>query len=262
MDLYDKTYLPLNTYAPLPIALTKQQKCVSCGVVFRECENIGRHLCRIHPGLKFVDSRTNRVSYSCCNYAPGSYGFDVNLLSRGCLQMDHQGALLINDAIDPRMQQLRSFGLLVMPKVILPLLMTRVMASTILYDSEHFSSDVFKHSFDVLEGVVASYHEKGLSATTYKETRLSCGDWASGLGISWEIDSLLRDLTIKSSASPLFCRLMPELNANKGEVVVRENDAIWKGSMPQRRDTSKITPVAIPFVIIARINNALDGAVK
>jgi hypothetical protein len=176
--------------------------------------------------------------------------------------MDHQGALLINDAIDPRMQQLRSFGLLVMPKVILPLLMTRVMASTILYDSEHFSSDVFKHSFDVLEGVVASYHEKGLSATTYKETRLSCGDWASGLGISWEIDSLLRDLTIKSSASPLFCRLMPELNANKGEVVVRENDAIWKGSMPQRRDTSKITPVAIPFVIIARINNALDGAVK
>lgn len=262
MDLYEKSYLPLNTYAPLPDALTKQQKCLSCGVLFRECENIGRHLCRIHPGLKLVDSRTNRVSYSCCNYSPGSYGYDVNLLSQGCLQIDHQGALLIDDAIHPRMLQLRNFGLLVMPKVLLPFLVTQPMSSAILYDSERPGSSpngVFKHSFDVLESVLALYQDKSLSATPYKEAKQTCGS-PPELAIAWEIDTMLRDLALKCSGSSLFCRLLPELSAHKKEEV-RENDAIWKGNVPQRRDTSKKIAAPIAFVIIARINEALDGSI-
>lgn len=262
MDLYEKSYLPLNTYAPLPDVLTRQQKCLSCGVLFRECENIGRHLCRIHPGLKLVDSRTNRVSYSCCNYSPGSYGYDVNLLSQGCLQIDHQAALLIDDAIAPRMLQLRNFGLLVIPKVLLPFLVTQPMSSSILYDSERVSSPngVFKHSFDVLESVLALYHDKSLSATPYKETKHTCGGSPTELAIVWEIETVLRDLTQKSSESPLFCRLLPELSAHKREEV-RENDAIWKGNVKQRRVTSKKIAAPIAFVIIARINEALDGSI-
>lgn len=268
MSIYDKAYLSLDTYAPLPSDMTRQQKCVSCGAMYRECENIGRHLCRIHPGLKLVDSRTSRVFYSCCNYEPHTYGFDANLLAHGCLQMDHISGRLVSEDMTHRAQQLRTFGLLVMPKVLTRFLTTRIIASNILFDSECVlpgSGDgVFRHSFDVLEHVVASYREKRLAATAYNSSSdaMSIVD-TSELSVTWPIQSILCDLTSKSRASPLLSRLMPELSYQTRSIS-RDCDAIWRGGL-QRPSTplnDESCAASIPFVIIARINTSLDGCLK
>lgn len=264
MSLYDKKYLPLGTYAALPDELTHLKKCVSCGASYRECENIGRHACRIHPGLQLIDSRSNRVFYSCCGYEPGTYGFKENLLALGCLQMDHQSACLVADDMVYRAQQLCSFGLLVMPKVLMPFLTAPIMSSTILYDSEHSTyTDSFRHSFDVLEQITSRYREKRLTSFAYKETRVTLECEQFEPSISWPIEKIQSDLNARSHSSSLFSRLLSPYTA-QGQTrnFSRECDAIWSGTRPSRKnedDVIKQICIAIPFVVIVRIHETLDG---
>jgi hypothetical protein len=161
------------------------------------------------------------------------------------------------------MQQLRSFGLLVMPKVLVSFLTTSVMSTNILYDSEHASVPltVFEHSFDVLESVASSYHEESLSSYAYKEMRVKADEHFDP-SVAWPIDEMLRDLSAKSLSSPLFCRLMPQVSKQTRNIS-RECDAIWQGSRVRKEQQSD-TPLclAIPFVIIARINDKLDGSLS
>jgi hypothetical protein len=116
--------------------------CVNCKQKFRESENMGRHLCSMHPGLLLSDS-ARRHYYSCCGLALESPLHRADAL--GCLALDHVSteeatadALLSTTSLTQRLDALCKFAVCILPAILLQHGITRPVNSSFLYDSaEH-----------------------------------------------------------------------------------------------------------------------------
>src|ERR1700761_9054839 len=69
---------------------TVTRRCINCNTEYKEMNNIGKLLCRVHPGLKLCDNDNNNY-YSCCGLYCNEF-INCNILSSealGCLYIDH-----------------------------------------------------------------------------------------------------------------------------------------------------------------------------
>ncbi len=104
------------------------RRCIQCKLTFNEIDNIGRHQCRLHPGIRLCD-RQKREYYSCCGiYADAYYdGLITSMDLAGCVAIDHmdetslpRGETQLNKTqLNTRLSQIKAFAVIVVPKAMI-----------------------------------------------------------------------------------------------------------------------------------------------
>lgn len=105
-------YNPISTVTPdiyniLPQEDIKENKCVNCGNIYCEFENMGQLDCDIHPGVRVYNTKTNTFYYTCCK----------NDVTYGCMKSDHMNIPLSLDASE-RIKELKMMVFMVMPQIL------------------------------------------------------------------------------------------------------------------------------------------------
>jgi len=250
--------LTWELYQLLPAFLTTSQVCFHCGATFKESENIGLHLCHIHPGIRMVTKRSHGPQaffYTCCGRQAGT---------QGCLEADHNASPL--EVADPyeRLQQIRDFATMIVPKLLVRFI-TQPLQSSILHDSDKIrTSSLFIHTFAALEETERRTTECRITHTTqlpvYK--MIFSDDDDDIVTKSFNLDEEARLLWQSSKESPLFIRLMA-LASNKNQKAHTDCENAWRARIGQQQEEEeengclfKEQP-SLPFLIISRINKKL-----
>lgn len=99
-----------------------ERLCVLCRCKYTELNNIGRLLCRIHPGIRLCD-HDGREFFSCCGFYVDQYGFGTptRLAMRGCVAIDHMddSFSLDNVDLDLKLREIKTFSIICLPSSVL-----------------------------------------------------------------------------------------------------------------------------------------------
>src|SRR5277367_5149703 len=94
------------------------RRCIHCDALYLERNNIGRLLCRIHPGIKLYDKDKDNYYFSCCGLYYEDYENEVmhyNYNGLGCVKIDHISVELNKSDIVVRLSEIKSFSTLIIP---------------------------------------------------------------------------------------------------------------------------------------------------
>ena len=257
--------MSVELYLLLPEYLIKIQECSQCGELFKECANIGRHLCRIHPGIRLLtnDCIPQRAFYSCCGYS---------LQAKGCLQMDHSACSFSETDGMTRISQLTEFGTIIVPHL-LSRFLTPPLPSSILYDTTKPTRErVFVYHFHALEEVACRTQKLTLTHMSQLVNYDTC-PYETPLLDQEEVTTKRIDLVEEAHTlfqsgkdSPLFSRLMKYGASQTETALLAECENTWRSRLGNTDESSTTRPCAIgeqvPFMIIARINARLDVFLK
>ena len=98
--------------------LKKPRKCVYCGEIYFECQNVGNLKCNIHPGWRVSDS-DGRQYYSCCgitlNHIIRDACFDEEE-TMGCTPSDHVDRPFSIEG-KKRIEDIKSWMLISLPSI-------------------------------------------------------------------------------------------------------------------------------------------------
>lgn len=106
----------------LPVRLVQICICAVCNTEYREAENIGQHLCRIHPCVS-KQRLDGSMYYPCCNLTLADFYLSCKMprgATNGCLRVDHMDAEIDNQDEARRTSQLRAMCVEVVPLAFLP----------------------------------------------------------------------------------------------------------------------------------------------
>lgn len=259
--------ITLELYQLLPPGLTELRRCAQCGKLFTECENMGRHLCRIHPGIRLLSQTVPRtVFYSCCSRGEHTVG---------CLQADHSACDFGSTAsVETRVAVIRDFGTVLVPRILLRFF-TRPLESSLLYDSRQ-SLPLFTHQFGALLCVLErtaslSIHHKAfhlLPQEVVEEVMAAASPevlTSKTFHPSDECDALWQE----SKHSPLFIRLLQGTKENLvNEKVRQEWDNVWRNHITPSNSTQTMhgqnrpggddSCCEIAYIIVSRLHDKLD----
>ncbi len=251
----NETPLTWELYQLLPKSLTTLRLCTQCGASFKECDNIGIHLCNIHPGVRMLACLNGTAFYSCCGRWDGS---------QGCLEADHMDCVLDVGDVHNRIRQIRDSATILVAKLLLRFI-TQPLQSSILYNSSNNPANKasFSHTFKVLKRAEETTSEAALTHSA------QIGNTADLSGLFYRDDVVSKyfdlhkeaDLLWRSSKeSPLFSRLSL-LGKDKNEKVRADCENVWRSQIGKEQDAEeevgcvfKERP-AIPFIIVSRIND-------
>lgn len=260
----DNEEVPLtwDLYQMLPQYLITFQTCFHCGASFRECENIGLHACRIHPGIRmYTNAGPQRSFYSCCGRLAGAHG---------CTEADHNASALDVSDVRRRVAELRDFSTIVMPRLLLRFI-TPPLQSSVLYRGIGGGSSSFRHRFRVLARTLETTRESSVTHTF----QLPVYDNAAAVdnaGLFTDDDSLVtrvyalkdeaRALLEQSNESPLFMRLSA-LSSDKNQKARIDCENAWRSRIGRNGGEEEASnncvsfrgAPSIPFVIISRIHD-------
>lgn len=96
---------------------TVVRQCTLCGSSYSELYNIGRHMCRIHPGIRLHDKNGHEF-YSCCGLDIGAYrdGHTTELYMAGCVAVDHMDTLALSLCdTGARLREIKSHSVIIIP---------------------------------------------------------------------------------------------------------------------------------------------------
>lgn len=250
--------LTWELYQLIPSFLTTNQVCFQCGATFKEAENIGLHLCHIHPGIRMTTKRSHGPQaffYTCCGRLAGS---------QGCLEIDHNASSSLEVA-DPyeRLRQIRDFATMIVPKLLLRFI-TQPLQSSILYDSEYCPVSSVTHTFTPLQETAQRTYECMLTHTTqlpvYRVIIFDEDDDADIVSKSFNLDEEARLLWETSKESPLFMRLMTAAS-HKNQKAHTDCENAWRtriGAKDEEQESCLLKErPSLPFLILGRINKKL-----
>lgn len=258
--------LTWDLYQMIPKYLTAFQTCFQCGVSFRECENIGLHLCHIHPGVcMLTNAGPSRSFYSCCGRLMGT---------QGCLEADHSVSPLELSDVRQRVKQLRDFATIILPCPLLRFI-TPPLQSSVLYRGTGgggASSTPFRHTFSVLLQALETTRESSFTHSVLVPVYDKAVDNV-GLFVAsdndeevatrvYDLKNEARALVDQSKDSPLLLRLMALTTDKKHKARVDCENA-WRsrigrgGANGDEVNDSLMgkEQSSIPFVIIGRLHD-------
>ncbi len=266
----------LEDYNLLPDNMKRHQKCVQCGVFFKEFENIGLYLCRVHPGVITINNQTGGQSYSCCNYDVNSRVYRD--IAHGCLSVDHMSFKLSPCDQDKRLKELGSFSVKVIPHLLLryitpPLQESYIYQMPLEYGlparkSNSFSVEpedrLFVYEAKLLNNYYKTYAQRVTTETLYvtyqclKEQQMALfiedeiESWLTNTepreksqqverqkgsyNVKFNLDAILRELYHTSKDSPLYTRV---LNSEDSHQLAMETElnSVWKNTIVARKNT-------------------------
>lgn len=265
----------LEDFNLLPDDMKRYQKCVQCGVSFKEFENIGLYLCRIHPGVVIVNNQTGCHSYSCCNYDTNSRVYKD--IAHGCLSVDHMSFKLSPCDQDKRLKELASFATKVIPLLLLryitpPLQESYIYQMPLNYGlpprkrnsiSQEPEDRSFVHEAKLLNNYYKTYDQRVAKESVYvthqclikQDTALfgenAMDSWFAeaprekseqverkkgSYNVRFNLDAILRELYHTSKDSPLYTRV---LNSEDSRQLAMESelDSVWKNTIVKRKNT-------------------------
>jgi hypothetical protein len=276
MEEEEAEVVPLTNelYMMLPSFLTSIHECYNCGESYKECHNIGRYRCLVHPGVRLLtnDMIPQRAFYSCCGHS---------LLAKGCLQIDHASFVFSETNAETRLAQIRDFATVIVPHILMRFL-TRPMHSAMLYDSLKPTTrqPIFRHRFAVLGEV---YERNQALLLTHKLQHEEI-DWMHDERVAgheavsvkeFDLESESFALYKTSKESPLYSILAAQ--ASKGKTrntMLRECNNAWRERLGKKADEEEDDgedaarsrfrnnrDERVHFVIIGRVNTKLDVSV-
>lgn len=248
----------------LPLDLTSAKKCVQCGTIYVELDNIGRLRCHVHPGVR-LENAGGQHYYSCCDRLDPQYG---------CTQIDHTIEVFTTQSEEMRLNQIQQFSIMILPCILHPYLYQIPTRDRILYELppdfnlNRNQTDLLQLSLPVLQVAHEKFERKRARDKVSFIDRLShdgeyddvmsmLGD--SGEEIEWRRvttfskNSILKSLYETSKTSELFQK---ELSAGE-ERKLRIDTAcaeIWKNVTQE--DKNKIN-IIISFQIISRLDSII-----
>lgn len=255
------TSLTFELYQLLPKSLTQDQHCVHCGVIFKECENIGQHLCRIHPGIRLV-AKNGQAFYSCCGRPASSQSPWAN----ACLEWDHHCLYLSESNAEMRLSQILDASTMIVPHLLLRFI-TPPLKCSLVYDSRGKDIDecpLFRLALPALSLVeqrnacLNTRYAPQIVIYQNKEEEMPCPiDYA----LSFKEFNLREEADIlwqKAKDSPFFAKFIQK-NAQSQQTIQERCDAIWRTNLTRSESSEKEDCQEISFVIVARIANQLNS---
>lgn len=265
----DEESVPLSheLYLMLPEYLTKIQECATCGIFYKECHNIGRHKCLIHPGVRLLtnDLIPQRAFYSCCGHS---------LLAKGCLQIDHAAYIFSETSATKRFAQIRDFSTMIVPHILLRFI-TRPLPNALLYDTtahqcKRNNNNVFKYRFAVLKEV----SERSNALLLTHELQLVSPVWecekenedADVSMVEFDVEAEAYGLFLSSKESPLFSILAARsMRGKTRNAMLKDCESAWRSQLGRNAEddeggaySSAGKDERVQFVIIGRMNTVLD----
>lgn len=256
-----------EVYKLLPVELVKEQQCVHCGIIFKECENIGLHMCHIHPGIQILrqGSIGTDAFHSCC-------GQPVTILSkqRGCLEWDHNAYLLSESDAEMRLSQIQAVSTIIIPHLLLRFV-TQPLQSSVAYNSRrpnNCGARRFTLYLPVLEYVsrrnseLSICHSPQINNWLFEETcarvKLQPNPGIKEFDLHVEAQTLWQE----GKDSPFFSRFIVQSNSSEQQIEKR-CDALWKFRFSNNNNGEEESEEddcfqEVSFVIITRINNRLE----
>lgn len=266
--------------ASISAKYTIRRKCIQCGQVYKEIDNIGHLGCRIHPGIRLCD-HNNREFYSCCGLYIDTYqkGYITYPFLLGCVSLDHMDRVPISDAprltttkLDTRLNELKAFAIIIIPRAILNIPgVIPPKRETILMDFNGFSgmslSPTLDHHLSVFSEI-RHHHEQLFPQHDPYTDRLYCRQRI-------EIEPVLDEFAIKKRDTLVInvhdtARQLDRSRAASTGVRTRgvtnnyrEGWAVVKKEAEEDDDMSGVAHVArkkeaVPFMIIRRIDDKLN----
>lgn len=266
--------ITLELYDLVPKYLTVEQQCVHCGCFFKESENIGRHMCRVHPGIRLISEigtsqgGAGTSFYSCC-------GLLTSVTGRGCLQWDHSTQYLTEDSAEQRLLEIQTCATVVIPHLLMRFI-TQPLQSSRAYDSKkprHATCASLDVKFPVLELV----EKRNTTAMSLSHTR-QIVNWRfeedcellvlnQGEQIGTKTFNLVEESRLlwrEGKNSPFFTRFFKG-GCHSQKTIQGQCDAAWRTQLHNKDD-----PFAgdddeqddyenVPFIIIVRINTQLES---
>lgn len=258
----EEVTLTWDLYQMLPSYLVTFQTCAHCGASFRECENIGLHLCHIHPGIRmYTNAGPQRSFYSCCGRLVGG---------RGCTEADHSSKVLDVSDARQRVAELRDFGALVVPRLLLRFITPPLQSSVLYRGTGATTTTLFKHRFRVLARTLEMTDESSITHAFQLPVYDKAVDNA-GLFTTDEDEGLVtrvynlreeaRALLDESKESPLFQRLST-LSRDKNQRARVDCENAWRSHIGRNGEEAVVNNCgfnkeapSLPFVIISRIHD-------
>lgn len=279
LDEYDsRTPITLEIYRLLPESLREEQTCIQCGEIFKECENIGRHLCRIHPGIRVVrhGRPEQEAFYTCCRQLVALRG-----RRHGCLLWDHHCHKFSETNAGVRLSQIQEAATVIVPHMLLRFI-TPPLRASIAYDTLKGGGGTQCRLF-ILRlpalGVVADLNNQ--LSSEYRPQIMywddADGDQESGACINAEIDDvsckefdLLEESRIlwrEGKNSPFFSRFSPQARESD-RLIQGKCDLVWRSQLASgnavlglnqsENDGDAEDFQEVSFLIITRINHRLE----
>jgi len=107
--------LPLRDYAQVNEEYRRPERCVHCGEVYLEAENIGRLQCRLHTGVREYDLASRTYAYSCCGHRVANAFLEPPQAVHGCVEADHCAEQLCDEDQAQRYEELFERAIAVIP---------------------------------------------------------------------------------------------------------------------------------------------------
>lgn len=228
----------------LPDEWSRVRQCTECGACYRECDQVGRLACRVHPGVLIVYQR--RPYFSCC-------GRDNE--SRGCLPIDHTTVCFARHPVERRLSDIQSFVTLALPRLYLQRhYIVQPQDTTIVFVAGNHRKTVHLE-FTALLRAYTTHKANTLHAVEYNylgdgggEASVQSPSTTFSPSIEIPIDGILDTLDQLAARSPLLQYEMSHQEARAREIE-RECDSVWRDF---GTDSKPIRRSAMPFVVIRR----------
>lgn len=239
---------PMTRLDLLPDEWSRVRECVECGAWYRECDQVGRLACRVHPGVLLF--RDARPYFSCCGRENTSVG---------CLSIDHTTLRFARHPIERRLTEIQSFVTLTLPRVYLQRhYIVTPRDQTIVFTSPSNRSrqqTSVRLTFDALARAHVNHKSNLLHANEYSYVGdeelmdvVSPPSASFSPVIELPIDPLLDKLGQMAVKSRLLQYEMSQREARRHEIE-RDCDAVWRDF---DADAKPVRRSPMPFVIIRR----------
>lgn len=271
-----RTPITLEIYQLLPEYLRKEQPCRQCGANFKESENIGRLLCRIHPGIRLIPKGRGSIDafYSCCGQFVSNGGRE-----RGCLQWDHHCEKFSESDGNIRLSQIQEAASIIVPHIFMrfitpPLQINRVYDTNINGTSK---CRFFTLGLPALEFVakrnallLSSGHKPMI---VYMD---NMDDDCAGNGMlmdpsdfsnkEFDLEQESRLLWKEGRDSPFFTRFLPK-SSECDRVIQSKCDSVWQTQLAIATDVfgrknddedDECDYQQVSFIIINRIHSRIE----
>jgi len=261
--IQERVPITLELYRLLPAYLTQEQHCLHCGTRFKECENVGRHLCRVHPGIRlaYPNRASHEAFYSCCGRA-----VSATTRTEGCLEWDHYAQKLSETDANLRLAQIQEVATMVVPHLLMRFI-TPPLQCALLYDSE-IGGTTFRHQFGALQTVIARHDEllriykPQITHWHIDQQQQQPPIQPEDLGsIQFDLVAESRQLWREGKQSPFFSKFFNKATT-QSQSIQSKCDAIWRSQLSMANPTEDGEDEGqveeVPFVIIARIHSHLQ----
>jgi len=252
--------ITMELYLMLPKYLINVERCVQCGEHYKECGNVGRHLCRVHPGVRMLTNDTvpTRAFYSCCHRP---------IQAKGCLQVDHSTCILTEENASMRLQQLRDFGTMIIPRLLLRFI-TRPLKTSVIYDTNDVGGTAYP-SFDYRFPALEQVHRQNqtLTLTHARQVVDWCPRSVDDEDVTLkeiDLEKEAHTLYVNSKNSPLFSQLKGIDMSSQKALIKQCNKALRTRILGADAVANGDDGGAdhVPFIIVSRIHYRLDSFLK